>query len=240
MKDPKIHVLIPAAGSGQRFGGERPKQYSSFRDGLLIDHSIAQLQKLVEPEILILGLAKDDAFWSETESSRSETVKTVVGGKTRAETVFNMLSVLEDVDAHDWVLIHDAVRPCIDKASLKPLLESLKTTRANGLSLGRPVHEAVKRVSETALVLQSETRDGLWLTQTPQVFRYPALHKSMQVCMDQSHSFDDEMMALHYSGFGTEMITGSPLNIKITTADDLSLAEDYWNIMQANTTRKSG
>ena len=235
----RIHVLIPAAGLGQRFGGDRPKQYSNFLDGLLIDHSITQLQKLVDPEILILGLAKDDNFWAETKSSQSETVKTVLGGKTRAETVFNMLSVLEDVDANDWILIHDVVRPCIDKASLKPLLESLNSTRASGLSLGRPVQEAVKRVSEEALVLQSENREGLWLTQTPQVFRYPALHKSMQRCMDQSLSFDDEMMALHHSGYPTEMVIGSALNIKITVAEDLSLAESYWKIMQANSTGAS-
>lgn len=239
MVDPRIHVLIPAAGAGQRFGGDRPKQYSDFLGGLLIDHTISQIQKLVDSQILILGLARDDVFWRETESSQSEAVKTVVGGDTRAETVFNMLSVLEGVDANDWVLIHDVVRPCIDKASLKFLLKSLSSTRASGLSLGRPVHEAVKRVSAEALVLESENREGLWLTQTPQVFRYPALHKSMQRCMDQSLSFDDEMMALHHCGFPTEMVVGSPLNIKITTQDDLSLAENYWKIMQPNSTRAS-
>lgn len=230
----KIHILIPAAGSGLRFGAGKPKQYSRFMDGLLIDHSISQLQKVISPESLYVGLALEDLYWSETQSSQSDQVNAVIGGDTRAETVSNMLEALGEADAEDWILIHDAVRPCIDQSSLQPLMDSLASTQASGLSLGRPVHEAVKRVSDNLQVLESENRDGLWTTQTPQVFRYSALMQSMQLCMQQSLSFDDEMMALHHAGFTTEMVLGKAFNIKITTRGDLSLAEKYWHIMQSD------
>lgn len=232
-------MLVPAAGSGLRFGAGKPKQYSVFQDGLLIDHTISQLLELTSPQSLIVGLALEDSYWVETDSSKLSQVKKVIGGDTRAQTVSHMLSALGQVDGDDWVLIHDAVRPCIDKASLQPLMESMETTQASGLSLGRPVHQAVKRVSEERVVLQSENREGLWLTQTPQVFRFAALEQSMQKCMEESLRFDDEMMALHHSGFATEMVLGTAFNIKITTQDDLSLAETYWSIMRADLVGKS-
>lgn len=230
----KIHVLVPAAGSGLRFGAGKPKQYLGFQDGLLIDHTISQLLKLISPQNLIVGLALEDSFWSETLSSKLDPVKTAIGGDTRAQTVSHLLAALGEVDGQDWVLIHDVVRPCIDEDSFASLFNAMTNTQASGLSLGRPVHEAVKRVSEDGRVLKSENRGGLWATQTPQVFRYTALLESMQKCMQQELHFDDEMMALHHYGFGTEMVEGSPLNIKITTSDELELAERYWKIMNTN------
>jgi|SaaInlV_100m_DNA_5_1039725.scaffolds.fasta_scaffold04659_6 2-C-methyl-D-erythritol 4-phosphate cytidylyltransferase len=230
---PELHVLIPAAGSGQRFASDIPKQYATFLDLFLLDHSVDQLIRLVAPKNLIVGLAEDDPLWSKTQASQSSAVKSVIGGTTRAETVFNMISALENIEADDWVLVHDAVRPCINSTGLKPLLDALLSTGASGISLGQQVNQAVKRVSEQGTVIRSEIREGLWLTHTPQVFRYSALLESMQGCMQEGLSFDDEMMALHHFGFATEMVEGSALNIKITEPDDLRLAENYWKIMQS-------
>lgn len=228
----RIHALVPAAGTGQRFGADRPKQYLPFLQGMLIEHTILQLLELVNPQTLIVGLGREDSYWDKSLAGKSGQVVSVEGGKTRAETVFNMLSALDTPQPEDWVLVHDAVRPCIDAASLQPMLDILESTGVSGLSLGRPVHEAVKRVSDQGEVMQSENRTGLWLTQTPQIFRYPALLQSMQQCMQQGLSFDDEMMALHHYGYATEMLPGSAFNIKVTTPGDLELAEQYWQIMQ--------
>ena len=126
--------------------------------------------------------------------------------------------------------------PCIDQHSLQPLLQALEFSTASnavsGISLGKPLYEAIKRVSDDGLVLQSEDRQGLWATQTPQIFRYSALKHALMACIEEGLSFDDEMMALHHLGYKTLMVEGSAWNIKITKAQDLSLAESYWQIMQ--------
>jgi 2-C-methyl-D-erythritol 4-phosphate cytidylyltransferase len=229
----KLHILVPASGLGLRFNADRPKQYLPFLGITLLDHCLSQLMSLPYTGQFIVGLAEDDPWWDQTDSGKSNSIRTVIGGATRAETVSNMLRALRDVDLQDWVLVHDAVRPCVSKNSLQPLLDAMQVTQADGLSLGRPIYEAVKRVSDQGKVLVSEKREGLWTIQTPQVFRIEALEKSLQACLDESLSFDDEMMALHHLGYTTGMVQGSALNIKVTTREDLSLAGHYWQIMQS-------
>ena len=230
----KIHILLPAAGIGSRFGTEhgKPKQYMPFGDSLLIDHSLNQLMSLCLNGQVIVGIAEEDIWWPTTSASKLPEVLSVKGGASRARTVTNMLAAIDGATEHDWVLVHDAVRPCISKESLASLISELETTEASGISLGKPVYEAVKRVSDKSLVLSSENRDGLWTTQTPQVFRYAALKASLDACLQQNLSFDDEMMALHHLGYKTAMLEGSAWNIKITKAQDLPLAKQYWQIMQ--------
>ena len=254
---PRLHILVPAAGIGRRFGADRPKQYMRFLETSLIDHSLNQLQKLKSTALqiegldlkgcFIVGVDARDGYWASTKASESSQIIRVAGGATRAKTVSNMLAAIEVSQSEDtrggkpveslkddWVLIHDAVRPCISQQSLEGLLMRLTNSSASGLSLGRPIYEAVKRVSKDPKqlkVLSSEDRDGLWTTQTPQIFRFQALKSSLDACLREDLNFDDEMMALHHSGFETEMVRGSPWNLKITQSEDLQIARNYWQIM---------
>ena len=244
-----IHILIPAAGIGKRFNADRPKQYMPFFDTSVLDHCIAQLRDILDQGQFIVGLSKEDTWWPQSEAAKDKKIQSVLGGPSRAESVNNMLLALGAVDDQDWVLVHDVVRPCINRQSLQPLLDALELSSdssenskssassessASGLSLGKPLYEAMKRVSDDGRVLQSEDRHGLWATQTPQVFRYSALKHALTACIEQGLSFDDEMMALHHLGYATSMVEGPAWNIKITKSQDLSLAETYWQLMQAS------
>ena len=240
MMSKPIHILIPAAGIGKRFNADRPKQYMPFLDTSVLDHCIAQLRDILDQGQFIVGISKEDIWWPQSEAAKDEKIQSVLGGASRAESVNNMLLALGEVDDQDWILVHDVVRPCIDRQSLQPLLDALEPSSENlensvsGLSLGKPLYEAIKRISDDGRVLQSEDRQGLWATQTPQVFRYSALKHALAICIEQGLSFDDEMMALHHLGYSTSMVEGSAWNIKITKSQDLSLAKTYWQLMQAS------
>lgn len=233
-----LTILVPAAGTGQRYGGACPKQYQEFAGRRLLDVTLAQLLQLPHRGPLWLGLASDDSCWQDCDHAYNDKVRMVVGSSTRAETVWNLLQAAdtgqagEDTAAHsDWVLIHDAVRPNFTLADLQPLLQRMDDAAIDGASLGRPLVEAVKRVGANGLVRSGEIREGLWLTQTPQLFRRAALREALQLAMRSHFYFDDEMMALHQAGFSTAMVDGPIYNIKITRPGDMELAVQLRSLM---------
>lgn len=229
-----IHLLVPAAGVGRRFGGDRPKQYQPFIDTSLIDHSLAQLLQLEHAGPLWLGLAADDPWWPDSIWSSNEWVQTFSGGETRLHTVAAGLQQIEGEDT-DWVLIHDAVRPCITPASLAGLLQAIQGAQQEnlaGIAPGEPVDQAVKRLDDSGLVVEVLNRDGIWQTQTPQAFRLDAVRRSVHYCLQHELQVDDEMAALHLQGYATRLVPGSRFNIKVTRDRDMRLARQFWQLMQ--------
>lgn len=219
----RFFALIPAAGVGARFGADVPKQYAFIEGKPLVLHAVARLRKGLAldapPHVLI---APDDPWFDVTVGDSDECIAIRCGGATRAETVRNGLSMLENAaNAEDWVLVHDAARPCIDAPSLRRLVETVADDPVGGL-LALPAMATIKRADGRQRVLRTEPREGLWLAQTPQMFRYTVLRKAL--AQPDAQRFTDEAQAVEALGKHPRLVEGSSTNLKVTFPDDLALA----------------
>jgi len=219
---PRYFAIVPAAGSGSRFGAEKPKQYLSLLGRPLIHHTLAALVACPEIERVWVVLSPDDAEWSRHDWSdlgaKLETVR--CGGATRADSVGNGLRAAAMVAADDdWVLVHDAARPCLSADMLAALLRELADDPVGGI-LAVPVADTLKRADSEQRVAATEPRDGLWQAQTPQMFRYGRLAKALENC----RAVTDEAGAIEAMGLKPKLVKGDSTNLKVTFPADLALA----------------
>ena len=219
---PRHYAIVPAAGSGSRFGAEKPKQYLDLLGRPLIFHTLKALTASPDIERVWVVLAPDDPWWPRYDWSelgaKLETVR--CGGATRAESVTNGLQAAAMVAADDdWVLVHDAARPCISPAMLDALFEELAKDPVGGI-LAVPVADTLKRADTEQRVAATEPRDGLWQAQTPQMFRYGLLCDALQKCRDVT----DEAGAVEALGLKPKLVRGDATNLKVTYPADLALA----------------
>ena len=222
----RIHILVPAAGSGQRFGGPVPKQYTTLCGKPVIERSLQRLLELARQlsvEHIHVAVSADDDIWQQLEISKNPAIRTVLGGQTRAESVQNALKNISEANSDDWILIHDAVRPLVEISDICKLIQELSGQTAGGL-LAAPIHETVKRASINKDVIATEDRNGLWLAQTPQMFRYGCLVEALGQS-GSSETITDEASAVEAAGYRIKLVEGSRTNIKITRPDDLKFAE---------------
>ena len=219
---PRHYAIVPAAGSGSRFGGERPKQYLDLLGRPLIYHTLAALTACPDIERVWVVLAPDDPWWPQYDWSglgaKLDTVR--CGGATRAESVSNGLQAAAMVATDDdWILVHDAARPCLSAAMLERLFTELADDPVGGI-LAVPVADTVKRADADQRVAATEPRDGLWQAQTPQMFRYGQLQKSLK----NEISVTDESGAIEAAGLKPKLVRGDSTNLKVTWPADLALA----------------
>lgn len=219
---PRHYAIVPAAGSGSRFGGEKPKQYLDLLGRPLIYHTLAALTACPDIERVWVVLAPDDPWWPQYDWSglgaKLETVR--CGGATRAESVTNGLQAAAMVAADDdWILVHDAARPCLSAAMLDSLISELADDPVGGI-LAVPVADTLKRADADQRVAATEPRDGLWQAQTPQMFRYGQLQKSLK----NEISVTDEAGAIEAAGLKPKLVRGDSTNLKVTWPADLALA----------------
>ena len=219
---PRHYAIVPAAGSGSRFGGEKPKQYLDLLGRPLIYHTLAALTACPDIERVWVVLAPDDPWWPQYDWSglghKLETVR--CGGATRAESVTNGLQAAAMVAADDdWILVHDAARPCLSAAMLERLFTELADDPVGGI-LAVPVADTVKRADAEQRVAATEPRDGLWQAQTPQMFRYGQLQKSLK----NEIAVTDEAGAIEAAGLKPKLVRGDSTNLKVTWPADLALA----------------
>jgi len=220
--------LIPAAGSGARFGSPHPKQYSLLAGVPILRRSIEALAAGVELEAIFVVLAPGDSLYARHVGALPGVLPLFCGGGTRAQSVANGLAAMsERAQTDDWVLVHDAARPCVDAASLRRLVQTLQDDDVGGL-LALPVDDSLKRAAPDPplRVACSERREGLWRAQTPQMFRYGVLRRALESAVAAAPG--DEAAAVEALGLTVRLVLGSPRNIKITHADDLALAEHLW------------
>src|SRR5574343_1043037 len=219
---PRHYAIVPAAGSGSRFGSEKPKQYLDLLGRPLIFHTLSALVGCPDIDRVWVVLAPDDTWWPRYDwselGSKLETVR--CGGATRAESVANGLKAAAMVAADDdWVLVHDAARPCISQGMLNALFNELANDPVGGI-LAVPVADTVKRADAEQRVAATEPRDGLWQAQTPQMFRYGLLTDALQKCRDVT----DEAGAIEALGLKPKLVRGDATNLKVTYPADLPLA----------------
>ena len=219
---PRYFAIVPAAGSGSRFGAEKPKQYLSLLGRPLIFHTLAALVACPEIERVWVVLSPDDPYWLQHDWSelgaKLETVR--CGGDTRAESVTNGLRAAAMVAADDdWVLVHDAARPCLSGEMLATLFADLADDPVGGI-LAVPVADTLKRADAEQRVAATEPRDGLWQAQTPQMFRYGRLLDALKNCA----TVTDEAGAIEALGLQPKLVRGDTTNLKVTYPADLALA----------------
>lgn len=234
MSTPLVHGLIPAAGAGLRFDGTLLKQYQFVAGKPVILHSIeALLSHPLVSDVTVILTADDHHQYVQAVGSLAGEVATVIGGDTRAQSVLNGLSYLAGRFAmSDWVLVHDAARPCLSRERLNLLLEE-GLSSGDGAILAVPVADTLKRSGSQDEILETVDRQRLWAAQTPQLFRLGALMKALKSAQDEGLKITDEASAMEFAGARPRLVMGSVGNIKITWPGDLQLAEALLQTEQA-------
>lgn len=219
--------MVPAAGGGSRLGADRPKQYVSLRGRPILLHTLERLASYPRLRGILVGVAPDDLYWPTLSLKIPKLLGTYVGGAQRAQTVLNGLQVLtQHAGPDDWVLVHDAARPCLRHADIDRLLEAVAGHAEGGL-LALPVSDTLKRADPNDAVAETVTRTGLWRALTPQAFPIAALRAALDAALRAGIEITDEASAMEYTGARPRLVPGHADNIKITIPGDLALAELY-------------
>jgi 2-C-methyl-D-erythritol 4-phosphate cytidylyltransferase len=219
-------ALIPAAGSGSRAAGAQPKQYAALAGRPMLWHAVAAVCRAPVETVFVVLAPGDTAFkgldWS---AFGARLAPLYCGGETRRDSVYNgLVAAMAAVDADDWVLVHDAARPCLPAADLARLYEECRHDEIGGI-LALPVAETVKRAGKDEAGAQriagTENREQLWLAQTPQMFRAALLAEALGKAKG---AVTDEASAIEQLGLRPRLVAGSRENLKVTYAEDLAIA----------------
>lgn len=220
-------VVIPAAGIGKRMGVDKPKQYISVNDKTILEHTINCFIHRDEIEAIVVVVSKTDKYWPMLEVSKHEKIITAPGGDERYQSVFNGLNALHDkAEDNDWVLVHDAARPCLSESAIDRLMINLREHDVGGI-LALPCRDTMKRANELGEIVETVARELLWHAQTPQMFKYGKLFSAIEKILTENLVVTDEAMAMELSGYKPMLVQGQQENIKITHKDDVKYINSY-------------
>ena len=223
----KYWAVVPAAGVGSRMQADRPKQYLPLCGKTVIEHTLGRLASHPLIEGVVVAVSDHDAYWSALNLSVYPNVFIAAGGKERCHSVANALEVLAGLaNERDWVLVHDAARPCLHVDDIQLLITELADNPVGGL-LGLPVADTVKRTDSNGRVQETVNRVNLWRALTPQMFRLGQLRDALQRATNDGFIVTDEASAMEYVGLTPQMVAGRADNLKITLPADLKLAQMY-------------
>lgn len=221
----KFWAVIPAAGVGRRMGHSIPKQYLPLQGRCVIEHALDTLVSHPRIQGAIVALGADDQYWQDMAFADHPRVETVVGGAERVESVRNALDALADSAAGtDWVLVHDAARPCLRGCDIDRLIGLSETSDVGGV-LGVPVRDTMKRTDTLGQVGETVDRSQLWHAFTPQMFQLGTLRQAITSSLSAGLLVTDEASAIEYLGLKPTMVEGRRDNIKVTEPLDLPLAD---------------
>jgi 2-C-methyl-D-erythritol 4-phosphate cytidylyltransferase len=220
--------VVPAAGIGQRMQSQIPKQYLRLQGKTVLEHSLERLLRFEAVQGVVLALHPGDKYWGKLAFRSAKPVFTVTGGDTRSRSVYQALLRLQrELTAEDWVLVHDAARPCVTLADIHALWQQVTGHPAQpvGGILALPMSDTVKQGNDQQQIIATIPRQDLWRAQTPQLFRFGKLYQAVSEILAQGLQITDEASALEYSGAQLLLVAGRHDNIKITHPEDLALAE---------------
>ncbi|MDO8846303.1 MAG: 2-C-methyl-D-erythritol 4-phosphate cytidylyltransferase [Methylicorpusculum sp.] len=221
----RFWAIVPAAGVGKRMQADRPKQYLSLAGKAVLEQTLIRLLDVEQLSGIAVAISPEDPYWPELEIAGHPKVITAPGGKERADSVLSGLrSIRERADDNDWVLVHDAARPCITRSDVVLLIESLKDDAVGGI-LALSSHDTLKQV-EGRTIHGTLDRTHIWRALTPQMFRYGMLKAALETG-EGNPAITDEASALELMGYQPKIVEGRPDNIKITRPEDLALAQFY-------------
>ncbi|MBB6055330.1 MAG: 2-C-methyl-D-erythritol 4-phosphate cytidylyltransferase [Gammaproteobacteria bacterium] len=212
-------AVVPAAGRGSRMQANMPKQYLPLGDKTIIEHTLTRLLAHPQIEKIVVVIAADDHHFSSLPLASHPKIEVTIGGPERAISVLNGLSCVET----DWVLVHDAARPCITLADLDTLVSAIDQGE-DGAILAIPVKDTMKRADISNRIELTVERGHLWHALTPQMFPTQQLADAIDAGLAQSIVLTDEASAMELAGFKPLLITGRADNIKVTQPEDLALA----------------
>jgi 2-C-methyl-D-erythritol 4-phosphate cytidylyltransferase len=216
---------MPAAGRGSRFGGDMPKQYLACAGRPLIEHSLRALLGHPGIDAVMVAISPDDPYWGGWREMEGKPIYTCRGGAERSDSVLAALQALPATVSEDqWVLVHDAARPCLRAVDLTRLI-AMGQADPVGAILATPVRDTIKKADSRSRAGNTEPRENLWRALTPQMFRRGGLIRALTAAMRAGVNVTDESMAMERLGLKPLLVEGSEDNIKVTTPADLALAE---------------
>ncbi len=231
--DRRFWVVVPAAGSARRMGGAVPKQYLPLAGRAVIEWSLAPFLAHERTAGIVVALSAEDRRWPHLAFASDAKIATTIGGAERMDSVLAGLRALQDrATPDDWVLVHDAARPCLSAIDLDRLLNELNDDDVGGL-LAAPVVDTLKRADDGGRVAQTVTRDKLWRALTPQMFRLDILQRALDAAVAQRIAVTDEAQAVEALGLQPKLVAGDADNIKITLPEDLPRAERILKLRSA-------
>lgn len=219
-------AVVPAAGVGKRMNADRPKQYLELAGKTVIEHTLLRLLSAEVFTAVAVAISEEDPYWPDLDVSAHKKIITAAGGKERADSVLSALKAIRTVASDDdWVLVHDAARPCITTIDIHHLIDSLKTDEIGGI-LALSSHDTLKSVQGDNIIVGTLDRSHIWRALTPQMFRYGLLKNALEAA-EGNTAITDESSALELKGMQPKIVEGRPDNIKITRPEDLALAQFY-------------
>lgn len=222
----KYWGIVPAAGVGKRMQVDCPKQYLPLNNKTVLEQTLSRLLEMEQITAIVVAVSKQDLFWAELEISKNPRILTVAGGKERADSVLSALNFLANkANDNDWVLVHDAARPCITKDDIATLINELQDHSVGGV-LALATDDTLKLVN-SRLIVETLDRSSIWRALTPQMFRYSVLKHALQEAADKSQMITDDASAIELQGQRPKIIAGRSDNLKITRPEDLVLAQFY-------------
>ena len=226
-------AIIPAAGIGRRMqqtpNGDIPKQYQQILGKTILEHTLERIDQLDFLSGITVVLGANDTWWKGLDITLKHTLMTTTGGAERANSVLNGLQAIAgQAKETDWVLVHDAARPCVALEDIHKLVDTLSDTDSGGL-LVTCITETLKKLSEDSRVDKTVPREDYALAATPQMFRYGALYSAMEKALADKSAITDEANAMENAGHTIQYVQGRADNIKITHTEDLLLAEFFLN-----------
>jgi 2-C-methyl-D-erythritol 4-phosphate cytidylyltransferase len=224
----RLFALIPCAGTGSRSGAPMPKQYCTVAGRPLLHFTLSAFDACSEFAQTLVVLAPDDTHFDARRFAGLRFAVRRCGGASRQASVMNGLSALAEFGARDddWVLVHDAARPGITPALIRTLVASVKDDPVGGI-IALPVADTLKRVDgeDGERIARTESRNGLWQAQTPQMFRIGMLREAISRAQRDGHELTDEASAIEWAGHAPRLVQGNLRNFKVTYPEDFDLAD---------------
>ncbi len=219
-------AVVPAAGKGARMEAETPKQYFPLLGKSILEHTLTRLADHPQIAGLVVVIAPDDEYWPAV-ASRLPPVTVVTGGAERCHSVLNALqSLAMSAAPTDWVLVHDAARPCVHADDITRLIARCEAEpTADGGLLGMAVRDTLKRCDAAGGVMGTVDRSGLWHALTPQMFRLARLRTALETVLAAGVLVTDDAQAIEHIGGAVRIVEGRADNLKVTRPQDLILAE---------------
>ncbi len=220
----RIWFVIAAAGASTRYGGSIPKPYLRIAGKSLLEHALRALARVPGLAGGVVVTAPGDRRFQRLPKAARRGIVAATGGPTRAMSVLNGLQALVTAAPEDWVLVHDAARPCVPPADLSALVAECRRDAVGGL-LAMPVTDTLKQADDDGRSARTLPRERLWRAQTPQMFRHARLVRALMRALGEGFDATDEASAIEGLGLKPRLVEGSPLNIKVTRPADLVLAQ---------------
>ena len=222
MSNTNLVAVIAAAGIGKRVGAAIPKQYLTLLGKTIIEHSLTPFLEHPEISRVVVSIATNDQWFAQLDIARHPKIERVEGGEARVDSVLSALAV---IDGDDYVLVHDAARPCITRSDIDKLIMTVHESK-QGAILGSRVRDTMKRSSPSGQICSTVERENLWHALTPQMFQNKKLINAINSAQNPQ-KITDEASAMEMSGQPVSIVEGRSDNLKVTRYEDLYLAELY-------------